>query len=118
MEQSAERLNSHTKKIIACAIEVHRSLGGGLLESAYQHCLSHEFQRAGIAFDMERELPLNYKGERVNCAYRLDFLVENAVVVEVKSISGFEPVHTAQMLTYLRLTGCHVGLLITSTSAC
>ncbi len=101
-----------TSKIIGAAIEVHKALGPGLLESAYQSCLARELTLRGIEFEKEKPLPVNYKGERVECGYRLDFLVEGKVVVELKSVDGIHPVHEAQLLTYLRLTGCRVGLLI------
>lgn len=101
-----------TETIIGAAIEVHRALGPGLLESAYQACLAREFELRGMLFVQEKSLPLEYKGAKVECGYRLDFLVENKVVVELKAVEKVEPVHEAQMITYLRLTGCKVGLLI------
>ncbi len=101
-----------TAKIIGAAIEVHKALGPGLLESAYQTCLAHELVLRNIPFEKERPLPVVYKGERVECGYRLDFLVDEKVVVELKSVNEVHPVHKAQLLTYLKLTGCRVGLLI------
>ena len=100
-----------TGKIIGAAIEVHRALGPGLLESAYQECLSSELTLRGIPFLRQLPLPVTYKGTRVDCAYRLDFLVDE-VVVEIKSVSGIEPVHEAQLLTYMRLGQWKLGLLI------
>jgi len=93
-------------------MEVHRTLGPGLLESAYQRCLGRELTVRRIPFERERPLPLEYKGVRCECGYRLDFLVADALVVEVKSVEEIAPVHEAQMLTYLRLGGWRVGLLI------
>ena len=101
-----------TSKIIGAAIEVHKALGPGLLESAYQSCLATELTLRHIPFEREKPLPVNYKGELVECGYRLDFLVEGKVVVELKAVDGIHPVHEAQLLTYLKLTGCRVGLLI------
>jgi len=104
--------NEITERIIGAAIEVHRSLGPGLLESAYEECLGHELALRGIAFERQRPLPVEYKGIKLECCYRLDLLVENAVVVEVKAVTDIEPVHEAQLLTYLRLGGWKTGLLI------
>jgi GxxExxY protein len=105
-------VNVLTRQIIGAAIEVHRHLGPGLLESAYQQCLAREFLLRKIPFECERPLPLEYKGLRLNCGYRVDFLVANAVVVEIKSIEVVAPVHEAQLLTYMRLGRWSVGLLI------
>lgn len=101
-----------SKAIIGAAIEVHKHLGPGLLESAYELCLQDELLRAGLGVMRQVDLPLEYKGRRLDCGYRLDLLVESVVVVEVKAIERFEPIHEAQMLTYLRLTGCSLGLLL------
>ncbi|MFP4344223.1 MAG: GxxExxY protein [Anaerolineales bacterium] len=101
-----------TKKIIGAAIEVHKALGPGLLESVYQTCLARELMLRGIAFEKEKPLLVEYKGQKVECGYRLDFLIEGKVVVELKSIDEIHPVHEAQLLTYLKLSGCRVGLLI------
>ena len=105
-------VNVLTKEIIGAAIEVHRHLGPGLLESAYQRCLARELQIRDIPYRYEWPLPLEYKGLRVKCGYRLDLLVADAVVVETKSIEAIAPVHEAQLLTYMRLGGWKVGLLI------
>jgi GxxExxY protein len=91
---------------------VHRQLGPGLLESAYEQCLCHELHLRGLAFQRQVELPIVYKGLKLDCGYRLDLIVENEVVVELKAIERLLPVHEAQLLTYLRLTGKRVGLLI------
>jgi len=101
-----------TGQIIGAAIEVHRALGPGLLESAYQTCLAHEFSLRDIPFEQEKPLPVEYKGVKLDCGYRLDFLVTGKVVVELKAVNDLHPVHKAQLLTYLKVTGCKVGLLI------
>jgi GxxExxY protein len=101
-----------TEQIIGAAIEVHRALGPGLLESAYQACLAHELSVRGLAFEQQKPLPVEYKGARLECGYRLDFLVADKVVVELKAVDGLHPVHEAQLMTYIKLTGCKVGLLI------
>lgn len=105
-------VNVLTKEIIGAAIEVHRNLGPGLLESAYQQCLARELQLKDIPYLYEWPLPLDYKGLRMKCGYRVDLLVADAVVVETKSIEAIAPVHEAQLLTYMRLGGWKVGLLI------
>ena len=95
--------NDISGKIIGAAIEVHKHLGPGLLESAYEECLCCEMALRGIRFERQVPLPLNYKGVDLDCGYRLDLLVEDKVIVELKSIETIEPIHEAQMLTYLRL---------------
>ena len=105
-------VNVLTKEIIGAAIEVHRNLGPGLLESAYQRCLARELELKDIPYRYEWPLPLDYKGLRMKCGYRVDLLVADAVVVETKSIEAIAPVHEAQLLTYMRLGGWKVGLLI------
>jgi GxxExxY protein len=101
-----------TAVVIGAAIEVHRTVGPGLLESAYSQCLCRELQLRGVSFERERPLPLEYKQLRLGCGYRLDLLVSNCVVVEVKAVEALSPVHEAQLLTYMRLGGWHTGLLI------
>jgi GxxExxY protein len=101
-----------TKEIIAAAIEVHRALGPGLLESAHQACLCHELKLPELNFVQQIELPLQYKGVKLDCGYRIDVIVNNRVVLELKSVQEILPVHEAQLLTYMRLTNVHVGLLI------
>ena len=101
-----------TEQIIGAAIEVHRALGPGLLESAYEQCLCAELNARAIPFERQRALPVTYKGMALDCGYRLDLLVAKAVVVEIKAISRFEPIHEAQLLTYLKLGGWKVGLLL------
>ena len=101
-----------TRSIIEAAIEVHRTLGPGLLESAYQACLCHELSLRRIAFQREVELPVQYKGILLDCGYRLDFLVDDSVIVELKCVETVLPVHEAQLITYLKLSKKRVGLLI------
>jgi GxxExxY protein len=105
-------VNILTREIIGAAIEVHRHLGPGLLESAYRRCLMQELFLRGVPFKQELPLPLVYKGIRLDSGYRLDLLVDDAVVVETKSVESLVNVHEAQLLTYLRLGGWTVGLLI------
>jgi len=105
-------VNVLTTQVIGAAIEVHRYLGPGLLESAYQQCLARELELRAIPYQYEWPLPLDYKGLRMKCGYRVDILVANTVVVETKSIEAIAPVHEAQLLTYMRLGGWKVGLLI------
>ena len=104
--------NDISGKIIGAAIEVHKKLGPGLLESAYEECLCCEMQLRGIEFKRQVPLSLNYKGIVLDCGYRLDLLVEDKVIVELKSVEGLEPIHEAQMLTYLRLRNAWLGLII------
>jgi GxxExxY protein len=101
-----------TGGIIASAIEVHRHLGPGLLESVYEECLCHELNLRGIRFNRQTPLPVEYKGCKLDCGYRMDIVVNNAVVVELKCVDKILPVHEAQLLTYLRLSKCKVGLII------
>jgi GxxExxY protein len=101
-----------TEKIIGAAIEVHKVLGPGLLESAYELCLAHELSIANISFERQVPLPVIYKSLPVDCGYRLDFLVEKTVVLELKAVEVLQPIHHAQMLTYLKLGGWPIGLLI------
>ena len=100
------------EKVIGCAIEVHRTIGLGLLESAYDACLTHEFQLNGIAFQRDVAIPVLYKGMSLSCAYRADFVVENALLIELKSVERLLPIHQAQVLTYLRLLNLRQGLLM------
>jgi GxxExxY protein len=104
--------NEIATKVIGCAIEVHRTLGPGLLESAYQKCLCHELAIAGLYVEQEKPLPIVYKEVKLDHGYRIDLLIENKVVVEIKTVEGFTDVHTAQVLTYLRLGNYKLGLLI------
>ena len=106
-----------TEAIIGGAIEVHRELGPGLLESAYEECLCHELQLRGLAFQRQVDLPVVYKGIRLDCGYRADLVVEDRVVLELKTVEKIMPVHEAQLLTYLRLSAKRVGLLLNFNSA-
>ena len=101
-----------TEQVIGAAIEVHRALGPGLLESAYEACLAHELTERGFRHERQVPLPVRYKGVELDCGYRLDLVVEGAVIVELKAAKALEPIHTAQLLTYLRLSGLRVGLLL------
>ncbi|HEY3303680.1 MAG TPA: GxxExxY protein [Candidatus Binatia bacterium] len=105
-------VNGLTEKIIGAAIEVHKVLGPGLLESAYEVCLAHELSLANISFERQLPLPITYKSLPLDCGYRLDFLVERTVVLELKAMDGLQPIHQAQLLTYLKLGGWPLGLLI------
>ena len=101
-----------TKSIIGAGVEVHRVLGPGLLEAAYVQCLCQEFRLRGLEFVREQSVPVTYKGLKLDCGYRVDFVVAGTVVLEIKSIEAILPVHEAQLLTYLRLGGWKVGLLL------
>ena len=108
----AYQINQLTHEIIGSAIEVHRKLGPGLLESAYRSCLCHELTLRNIQIKYEDPLPLQYKGLRLKRGYRVDIIVEGLVAVEVKSVAALAPIHDAQLLTYMRLGGWRLGLLI------
>jgi GxxExxY protein len=101
-----------TERVIGAAIEVHRAIGPGLLESAYEECLCHEFHLQGISFERQRPLPVEYKGVKLDCGYRLDLMVENKLILEIKCVEHVLPVHEAQLLTYLKMTGLRVGLIL------
>jgi GxxExxY protein len=105
-------INELSSKIIGAAIEVHKALGPGLLESAYEECLCHEQSLRGLSFESQKPLPILYKGKRLDCGYRLDIVVENAIILELKSCEKIEPIHKAQLLTYLKLSGLKLGLLL------
>ena len=104
--------NAITRQIIGAAIEVHRQLGPDLLESAYEECLCHELTARRVSFERQKPIPLIYKDAKLDCGYRLDILVEGKIVVELKSIGGLGPIHDAIVLTYLKLSGHKLGLLI------
>jgi GxxExxY protein len=101
-----------TGRIIGAAIEVHKALGPGLLESAYEECLAHELFVANVSFERQVPLPVAYKAVQLDCGYRLDFLIEQRVVLELKAVDSLQPIHEAQLLTYLKLGGWPIGLLI------
>ena len=105
-------INQLSSKIIGSAIEVHKTLGPGLLESSYQKCLCHELRLCGIAYENEKPLPLVYKGEKLDCGYQMDLVVEKAIIVELKSCEKLQPIHKAQLLTYLKLSNLKLGLLL------
>ncbi len=114
----SQAMESHqlTNEIIGAAIEVHKTLGPGLLESVYEKCLCHELSLRGVGYIQQLEIPLSYKGMSLEAYYRLDLMVADQIVVEVKSVKVLEPIHTAQILTYLRLTDKRLGLLINFNS--
>ncbi len=101
-----------TERIISAAIEVHRELGPGLLESAYEECLCRELVDSGLRFERQKELPLMYKGSLIDGMYRLDLVVEGSVVIELKDVEALAKIHEAQLLTYMRMSGIRIGLLI------
>ena len=110
--RAGAELNTLTEKIIGAAIKVHRKLGPGLLESAYEACLCFELTRDGLLVERQKVQPVSYDGLLIDCGYRLDLLVEREVVLELKVVKELTSLHDAQLLTYLRLSGCCVGLLI------
>lgn len=109
---SMDELNKITEAIIGSAIEVHRNLGPGLLESAYRECLRYELLQKGYEALQEVTLPLIYKGVSLDCGYRLDLLVNDAVIVEIKSVESLAPIHEAQLISYLKISGGKLGLLL------
>jgi GxxExxY protein len=104
--------NEITKRVIGACIEIHRQLGPGLLESAYEECLCHELSTAGLSFERQKPLPVSYKGVKLDCGYRLDLMVAGTVLVELKTVEEILPIHEAQVLTYLKLSGANLGLII------
>ena len=107
-----DKLNQLTRDIIGAAIQVHRALGPGLLESAYEACLVYELTQRGLKVEQQKPLPLVYRAVQLECGYRLDLLVESSVIVEIKAVEELAPIHGVQLLSYLRLSGLKVGLLI------
>jgi GxxExxY protein len=101
-----------TREIIGAAIEVHKALGPGLLETTYEACLIYELKQKGLRVEWQKSVPVEYKEVKLDCGYRLDLLVEESVIIEIKSVAELLKIHEAQMLTYLKLTGCNIGLLI------
>jgi GxxExxY protein len=110
--EEKDRLDLITRRIIGAAIEVHRHLGPGLLESAYETCLAFELRQLGFKVEQQKPLPVIYKEIKMDCGYRMDIVVEDSIVVEVKAIEQLGPIHDAQLLSYLRLSGKRVGLLM------
>lgn len=104
--------NEISKIILDCAFKVHTTLGPGLLESVYRECLAYELRKTGLLVEQEKALPLVYEEVRLDCGFRIDILVENKVVIELKTVEAFNDVHIAQTLTYMRLSGCQLGMLI------
>jgi len=107
-----EELDNITETVIDIAIGVHRTLGPGLLESAYERCMVFDLAQTGLKVEQQKPLPIVYRGMKLECGYRLDLLIEEKVIVEVKAIEKLLPIHKAQLLSYLKLSGCKVGLLI------
>jgi GxxExxY protein len=105
-------LNQLSGKVIGAAIEVHQTLGPGLLESAYEECLCHELSINGLSFKRQQHLPVSYKAIKLDCGYRLDIVVENLIIIELKAVDRIEPIHKAQLLTYLKLANMKLGLLL------
>ena len=101
-----------SNRVIGCAIEVHRELGPGLLESTYEQCFAHELKLCGITFQLQHPQPVQYKGIRIDCGYRLDVFVENVLIIELKSVEQIKGIHEAQLLTYMKLSGAKTGLLM------
>ncbi len=115
-ESAEDGARALTEQVIGAAIEVHRVLGPGLLESAYEQCLAHELAQRGLRFRRQVDVPLLYKGTTLDVGFRADLVVQDAVIVEVKAVEALLPVHIAQLVTYLRLAGKHVGLLVNFNS--
>ncbi len=105
-------INKLSSRIIGAAIEVHKALGPGLLESAYEECICHELSIGGLSLERQKPLAVRYKGINLDCGYRLDVVVEDAIILELKSCEKIEPIHKAQLLTYLKLSGFKLGLLL------
>ena len=105
-------INKLSSKVIGAAIEVHKTLGPGLLESTYEECLCYEFGFRDFSFERQKALPVTYKGKKLDCGYRLDIVVENTIILELKSCEKIEAIHKAQLLTYLKLSGLKLGLLL------
>ena len=111
-EPISGRAEAAARVSVDAALHVHKALGPGLLESAYEHCLAHEISRRGLAIQRQVALPIVYEGEKLDAGYRLDLVVDGAVIVEIKSVDALAPIHDAQILTYLKLSGLRVGLLM------
>ena len=110
--KSIMNINELSKRIVGSAIEAHKVLGPGLLESAYEECLCHELHLHNLSFERQQPLPVKYKDIQLDCGYKLDVLVEEVIILELKSCERISPIHKAQLLTYLKLTGLNVGLLL------
>lgn len=101
-----------SKIILDCAFKIHKTLGPGLLEKAYRECLAYEINKYGLEVEVEKSIPLIYENIKMDCGYRIDLLIDKKVVIELKSVDGFSEVHIAQTLTYMRLSGCKLGMLL------
>jgi GxxExxY protein len=112
LENKREDGDKWSHQVIGAAMEVHRHLGPGLLESAYEECLCHELNALGVPFERQKELPVSYKGISLDCGYRMDIVVDRTLLLELKSVETLLPIHEAQLLTYLRLSGLQIGLLV------
>ncbi len=113
----SQKLNRMSEQVIGACIEIHKALGPGLLESAYEECVCYELSMAGLMFERQKPLPVVYKGVTLDCGYRPDLVVQQSLIVEVKAVERLLPVHEAQLLTYLKLTGLTLGLLVNFHSA-
>lgn len=111
-DAETQRVNGITDKVIGACIDIHRLLGPGLLESAYEECLCYDLSTMGLAFERQKDLPVEYKRVRLACGYKIDLVVEGLVVVELKAVERLLPIHEAQLLTYLKLSNISVGLLV------
>jgi GxxExxY protein len=107
-----KKIDLLSNKVIGTAIEVHRNLGPGLLESVYQQCLAYEFSCVDIKFEIEKEIPVKYKKVNIDCAFRADFIIEDSMILELKTVERILPIHKAQVLTYLKLTSIKLGIII------
>ncbi|PYR20340.1 MAG: GxxExxY protein [Acidobacteria bacterium] len=116
MPPTPAQIEELTEKVIGCAIEVHRILGPGLLESVYRECMIIEMKREHLRVDSERQIPFDYKGQRISGGLKLDLLVNGCVVVELKAVERLHPIHLAQVITYLKISGCPAGLLMNFNS--
>jgi GxxExxY protein len=111
-DAEARRGNEITERVIGAAIRIHKALGPGLLESAYEECLCYELSKGGLQFERQKPLPVAYENVQLDCGYHLDLVIENAVIIELKCVEHLLPIHEAQLLTYLKLSGLSLGLLI------
>jgi GxxExxY protein len=111
-DAETQSFNELTERVIGACIEIHRALGPGLLESAYEECLCYELSQAAIKFERQQPLPVHYKDVKLDCGYRLDLVVEEKIIIELKAVESLLPIHEAQLLTYLKLSGITLGLLI------
>jgi GxxExxY protein len=112
MHPAGKRLNDLSEQIIGAAIVVHRALGPGLLEAPYEECLCHELEKLGLRFERQKPLPLVYGNVKLACAYRMDLVVENSIILEVKAVAKVDRVHEAQLISYLKISGLRLGLLL------